>query len=108
MSARRGGGVTVAGFRIGIWGSGWFLTFEELRRLPEAEQLRLLINQIAQEWGFGGAQSETKRQLSGREPREARQIRIRNAGWRLIRGCKAWCSATASISAGRTWWLDGS
>ena len=88
MSARRGGGVTMAGFRIGIWGSGWFLTFEELRRLPEAEQRRLL-DQIAHEWGFGGAQSETKRQLSGRQLREGRLARIRKAGWRLIRGGRA-------------------
>jgi hypothetical protein len=79
MSARRGGGVTMAGFRIGIWGSGWFLTFEELRRLPEAEQLRLL-DQIAHEWGLGSAKPETKRQLSGRQLREARQIRIRTVG----------------------------
>jgi rsbT co-antagonist protein RsbR len=37
MSARRGGGVTMAGFRTGIWGNGWFLSFEELRRLPEVD-----------------------------------------------------------------------
>jgi hypothetical protein len=78
----------VSNVRTRFWGNGWFLSVEELRRLPEAEQLRLL-DQIAHEWGFGSAQPETKRQLSGRQLREARQIRIREAGWRLIRGGKA-------------------
>jgi hypothetical protein len=54
----------------------------------EAQQLRL-VDKLAHEWGLGSAKPETKRQLSGRQLREARQIRIREAGWRLIRGGKA-------------------